>query len=102
MTAMILAVIALAAINILYKAAGPALLGDRHLPPAVGTALAALPVAVLAALLVVDLLGRHWQAFDWTLLPGLGIAVGLRAGRRSHLTCIVAGVAATAALRMLL
>ncbi len=102
MTTMIVVVIALAAVNIAYKAVGPAVLGGRELPPAVRTAMGALPVAVLGALLVVDLLGHGWQDFDWTLLPGLGIAVGLRAWRRSHLTCIVAGVAATAALRLLL
>jgi branched-subunit amino acid transport protein len=101
MTAMIVAVLALAAINILYKAVGPAVLGDRELPQAVRTAMGALPVAVLAALLVVDLLGHRWQDFDWTLLPGLAVAVGLRAWGRSHITCIVAGVAATAILRML-
>lgn len=101
MTAMIGAVIVLAAINILYKAVGPAVLGDRELPAAVRTAMGALPVAVLTALLVVDLVGHRWQDFDATLLPGLGTAVGLRAWRRSHVTCIVAGVAVTAACRLL-
>jgi branched-subunit amino acid transport protein len=100
MIAMIVAVIALAVINFAYKAVGPAVLGDREFPPRAQSVVDALPAALLAGLLVVDLLGEHWQDFDWTVLPGLGVAVALRVGRRSHLVSIVAGVACTAVLRI--
>jgi branched-subunit amino acid transport protein len=102
MTTMLVAVIVLAALNIAYKAVGPALLGDREFPPRLQAAVDALPVAILAGLLVVDFFGARWLDVDWTLLPGLGVAVALRAWGRSHLTCIIAGVAATALLRTLL
>jgi branched-subunit amino acid transport protein len=100
MTTMLIAIVALAAINISFKGIGPAVLGDRLFPAPVQTAVDALPVALLAGLLVVDLLGQYWQAFDWTLLPGLGLAVALRISGRPHLVCIVVAVAATAALRV--
>ncbi|MGV9211607.1 AzlD domain-containing protein [Micromonospora sp. RB23] len=100
MTTMIVAIVALAAINISFKAVGPAILGDRPFPAPVQTAVDALPAALLAGLLMTDLLGQYWRAFDWTLLPGLGLAVALRISGRSHLVCIVAAVAGTAALRV--
>ncbi|MFI5927316.1 AzlD domain-containing protein [Micromonospora sp. NPDC051543] len=97
---MIVAIVALAAINISFKAIGPAVLGDRLFPAPVQTAVDAMPAALLAGLLVIDLLGQYWQAFDWTLLPGLGLAVALRISGRPHLVCIVAAVAGTSALRV--
>lgn len=99
---MTVAVLALALVNVAYKAAGPAILGDRQFPARLRAAVDALPAALLGGLLVVDLLGQGWRAFDWTVLPGLAVAVALRAARRSHLTCIVVGVAGTALLRALL
>ena len=102
MTTLIAATVALAVINVLYKAVGPVLLGGRTFPPRLQTVADALPVVLLAALLTVDVLGPHWRDLDWTLLPGLGVAVGLRALGRSHLTAIVAAIAATAGLRLLL
>jgi branched-subunit amino acid transport protein len=99
---MVIAVAALAVINILYKAAGPAILGEREFPARTRAVADALPVALLAALLAVDLLGYRWRDVDWTLLPGLAVALVLRARGRSHLTCIVVGVICTAAIRGLL
>jgi branched-subunit amino acid transport protein len=99
---MIVATVALAVLNLLYKAIGPALLGDRPFPPRLQAVADALPVVLLAGLLVVDVLGPGWRDFDWTVLPGLATAVVLRALDRSHLTCIVAAVAVTAGLRLLL
>ncbi|GAA3285640.1 AzlD domain-containing protein [Dactylosporangium vinaceum] len=102
MTMLIIATAALAALNILYKAAGPALLGGREFPPRVRAVADALPVVLLAGLLTVDLLGAGWHDFDWTALPGLAVAVALRRWGRSHLVCIVGAVAVTAGLRALL
>ncbi|WP_433201776.1 AzlD domain-containing protein [Dactylosporangium sp. CS-047395] len=102
MTRMLIAAGVLAVVNMLYKGIGPALLGGRTVPPRVQAVADALPVVLLAALLTVDLLGAGWREVDWTLLPGLAAAVALRALGRSHVTCIVAGVVCTAALRLLL
>ncbi|HEX8627627.1 MAG TPA: AzlD domain-containing protein [Catenuloplanes sp.] len=101
MISMIAAVIALAAINIAYKAVGPAVLGDRELPVVARSVVDALPAAMLAGLLVVDLLGRYWQDVDGTDLVGLAVAVAARVSGRSHLVCIAIAVAVTAGLRAL-
>jgi branched-subunit amino acid transport protein len=101
MIVMVVAVVVLAVVNFAFKALGPAVLGDREFPPRLRAAVDALPAALLAGLLMVDLLGPRWRDFDWTMLPGLAVALGLRLARRSHLVCIVAAVACTAALRAL-
>jgi uncharacterized membrane protein len=99
---MITAVVALALVNVLYKAAGPMHLGDRAFPPRTRAVADALPAALLAGLLLVDLLGLGWRDADGTLLPGLAVALILRARHQPHLTCLMAGVICTAALRALL
>jgi branched-subunit amino acid transport protein len=101
MTAMILAVAGLAVLNFAFKAVGPALIGDRAFPPRVQDVVDALPAALLAGLLVVDLVGDHWKDADWTMLPGLAAAGALAAARAPQLVCIIAGVAVTAAVRAL-
>lgn len=101
MITMVVTLLGLAAVNFLYKAAGPAVLGDRSFPPRLQPTVAALPAALLAGLVVVAVLGDGWRSFDWTVLPGLLLALALRASRRSNLTCIVAAIAATALLRLL-
>jgi branched-subunit amino acid transport protein len=101
MSAMIVAVAALVLMNFAFKAVGPALLGDRHFPERVQAVIDVLPPALLGALLVVDLLGSGWKGADWTLCPGICLAVGLRACGRSHLLCIAAGIAVTVATRSL-
>ena len=101
MTAMYLAVAALAIINFAFKAAGPAILGDHEFGAGTQAVLSALPAALLAGLIAVDLLGPTWADADWTMIPGL-LTVGLARIRRApDLVCIVAGVAVTAALRAL-
>jgi branched-subunit amino acid transport protein len=102
MTTMIVAVLALAVVNFAFKAAGPAVLGDQEFPPRTRSLVDALPAALLAGLLVVDVLGAGWTAFDPTVLPGLAVAAGLRLGGRSHLVCIVGAVVVTAAVRALM
>lgn len=99
MIVMTVAIVVLAAINIVFKAAGPALLGDRKFGPRTQSVVDALPAALLAGLLTVDVLGQKWQAFDWTVLPGLVIIIVLRRIGRSHLASIAVGVIVTAALR---
>ncbi|GLY17496.1 hypothetical protein Kisp01_45100 [Kineosporia sp. NBRC 101677] len=102
MTGILAAVLALAVINVIYKGAGPALLGDRTFPTRVEAVIVALPAVLLAALLVVDLAGPHWRDADWTLLPGLAAAVLLRAlWQRPHLLCLLVAGLVTAGLRAL-
>jgi branched-subunit amino acid transport protein len=102
MTTMIIAVVTLAIINIAVKAAGPAVLGDQQFPPRTQPLVDALPAALLAGLLTVDILGPGWTGLDPTVLPGLAVAVGLRLAGRPHLICILGAVAATALMRALI
>ncbi|MDQ3476055.1 MAG: AzlD domain-containing protein [Actinomycetota bacterium] len=92
---------ALAVINFVIKAAGPALLGDRALPPKLALVVHSLAPALLASLLMVQLLGQGWNAFDWKLLPGLAVIGLLWLLRRSQIVCIVSGVLVTIAIRAL-
>ena len=102
MTEILAAVLVLSLINVVYKGAGPAVLGDRTFPTRVEAVITALPAVLLAALLVVDLAGPHWRDADWTLLPGLGAAVLLRAvWQRPHLLCLLVAGLVTAGLRAL-
>lgn len=78
MTTLMLAVASLAVINFTFKAVGPALLGGRTLPPRGQSIVTALPPALLAALLLADLLGEHWSGTAPTALPGLATALALR------------------------
>ena len=50
MTGLVVAVVALAVINIVYKGIGPAVLGDRVFPPRIQEVIDALPAALLAGL----------------------------------------------------
>jgi branched-subunit amino acid transport protein len=99
MTTMIVAVLALTVINIAFNAAGPAVLGDQQFPPRTQSLTDALPAALLAGLLTVDILGAHWAGLDPTVLSGLAIAVGLRLAGRPHLICILGAVIGTATMR---
>src|SRR5690348_16522849 len=98
---MVLAVIALAIINFGYKAAGPAILGDHEFSDRTRTVLNALPAALLAGLIAIDLLGPTWSDADWTMVPGLATTGLARNRRLPDLVCILAGVVVTAALRAL-
>jgi len=98
---MVLAVVALALINFVYKGVGPAVLGDRRFSPRVQAMIDALPVALLAGLLVVNLLGERWQNADVTVVPGLvaaGVAWWLRV---PQLGCVAIAVVVTIAVRLL-
>lgn len=70
--------------------------------PAVQRVAAYLPVAMLSALVVVEVFdaGGHWGV-DWRTLAGLGVAVVLLALRRGFLVVFFGAIAATALLRLL-
>jgi uncharacterized membrane protein len=100
-TGLILAVVALALINILYKGIGPAVLGDRVFPPRVQEVIDALPAALLAGLVVVNLLGERWAAADASMLPGLAAAATAWWFRMPQLGCVAIAVVITILVRLL-
>jgi branched-subunit amino acid transport protein len=95
-----IAIVAVAAGSFLLKGAGPALLGDRELPPWSAGVLAMLAPALLAALVVVEVLGQRWQGGDLTVVAGLCVAVGAFLIRAPMPVAVVAGVVTTALLRL--
>ncbi|BCJ70068.1 AzlD domain-containing protein [Polymorphospora rubra] len=96
-----LAIIAVAAVSFTFKAIGPALLGDRELPPAARNVIALLAPALLAGLIVVEVLGPKWTGIDWTLLVGLAATAAAWAWRAPMLLAVLVGVVATALARQL-
>jgi uncharacterized membrane protein len=96
---MLFGVIALALINVVYKGIGPALLGDRGFPARVQGVVDAFPAALLAGLIVVQLLGEQVADADWTLLPGLVLATFAWVVRLPQLVCVALAIAATIAVR---
>jgi branched-subunit amino acid transport protein len=91
-----------AVVSVGIKAAGPALLGDRTLPPWTAGVIAALAPALLTGLVLTDVSGPDWSAFDWRLCAGLGTAGGAYLLRAPLLLAIALGVLVTAGLRALL
>ncbi|THG28655.1 AzlD domain-containing protein [Naasia lichenicola] len=101
MTAMIVATIALAVINIVFKGAAPALLGTRALPRVVADIVSGFPPALLAGLLAVELLGFQWKAADPTVVPGLAAAAVAWRFRLPDIACVGAAVVVTIPVRLL-
>ena len=96
-----IAILAVAAGSFLLKAAGPALLGDRELPPWSLGVIALLAPALLAALVVVQVLGHRWADLDWTVPAALTAVVAARLLKAPVLLAVLIGVATAAALRAL-
>jgi branched-subunit amino acid transport protein len=94
-----IAVIVVALINAAFKAAGPAIVGQRDIPPAARRLVAMLPAAILTALVLSDLAGSRWAHIDWPLAAGVGAAAATRLFRAPLLAALVAGIAVTAVLR---
>jgi branched chain amino acid efflux pump len=89
------------AATMLFKAAGPVLLGARELPPRVSAVVEVLAPAMLAALVVTQTVGGDREIVVDERLVGIaagGIAVWLRA----PLLAVMAVAAAAAALVRLL
>ena len=95
------AILAVAVVSFSIKAAGPLLLTGRQLPAWSGAVIALLAPALLAALIVVDVLGPHWTDVHWPVLVGLAVVVVAHLLRAPMLLAVLAGVAATALLRAL-
>jgi branched-subunit amino acid transport protein len=95
-----IAVLAVAVGSFAIKAAGPGLLGDRNLPAWCTGVLALVAPALLAALVIVEVLGRRWEHVDLTVLAGLAAATGVWLLRAPMLVAVLAGAVATALLRL--
>jgi len=86
----------------LLKAAGPVLLGGRTLPPSLGGMLDLIAPAVLAALVVTQLVGGDRELILDERLAGIaaaGVALALRA---PILVVVVVAAVTTALLRLVL
>lgn len=96
-----LAIVVVGAATVLLKAAGPVLLGGRELPPHVNALVVMLAPAVLAALVVTQVVaGDRELVFDARLV-GLGAAVVAIAVRAPLVAVVVIAAAATAGARAL-
>ena len=96
MTWLVIAAVGIA--TMLFKSAGPVLLGDRQLPPRVASVVDVLAPAMLAALVVTQTVGGDRELVIDARLAGVvagGIAVWLRA---PLLVVMVVAAAVTAAL----
>jgi branched-subunit amino acid transport protein len=88
--------------TVLLKAAGPVLLGGRTLPPSLGGMLDLIAPAVLAALVVTQLVGGDRELILDERLAGIaaaGVALALRA---PILVVVVVAAVTTALLRLVL
>jgi branched-subunit amino acid transport protein len=93
------AIVALAVGTYALKSSGPIALGDRRLPPLLGRLVELLPVALLAALIAVNVAGGDRRIVLDARLAGVAaaaIAVRLRA---SFLVVVVVACAGTALAR---
>ena len=96
-----LAIVVVGAATVLLKAAGPLLLGGRDLPPRVNALVVLLAPAVLAALVVTQVVGGDRELVFDARLVGLG-AAGVAIALRAPLVVVVAvAAAATAGVRAL-
>jgi hypothetical protein len=96
-----LAIAVVGAATVMLKATGPVLLGGRELPSRISTLVVLLAPAVLAALVVTQVVGGDRElVFDARLvgLGAAGVAILLRA---PVVVVVVTAAAATAAVRAL-
>lgn len=94
-----IAIVAVALISFTIKATGPALLTGRELPPWTRSVIALLAPALLAALVIVHVLGERWSALNAPVLVGLVAVVGAHLLRAPLLVSVLVGVVVTAVVR---
>ena len=94
-----LVVLAVGAVTVALKAAGPVLLGGRELPPLVLGVVVLLAPALLAALVAVGLVGGDRELLLDERLAGLGAAVLALLVRAPILVVVIAAAVATALAR---
>ena len=88
--------------TVLIKASGPVLLGGRTLPPSLTGVLDALAPAVLAALVVTQLVGGDRELVLDERLAGIAVAAVAVALRAHILVVVVLAAVTTALLRLVL
>ena len=99
MTRVWLSVLAVTLANWVLKASGPAVLGDRPLPPLARSVVGLVAPVLLSALIVVELAGPDWQGLDVREIVGVGVAGAAWALRAPLLLAVLLGALATAGLR---
>ena len=96
-----LAIVVVGSATVLLKATGPVLLGGRDLPPQVNALVVLLAPAVLAALVVTQVVGGDEELVFDARLIGLGAAGIAIAVRAPLVVVVVIAAAATAGVRAL-
>ena len=81
------------------KATGPAILGNRPIPTRAKGAIALLAPALLAGLVISDILGPNWSAANGPLALGVATAAVARVAGLPTPACIIAAVLVTAVAR---
>ena len=94
-------VLVVGVVTMALKAVGPVLLGGRPLPGRLGVVVDLLAPAVLAALVVSQIVGGNREIVLDERLAGLGAAVVALRRRAPILGVVVAAAAATALVRAL-
>jgi branched-subunit amino acid transport protein len=84
------------------KAAGPAILGNRPFPSGARGVIALLAPALLAGLVISDILGPNWSSVDGPLALGVLTAAASRTSGLPAPVCIIVAVAVTAAAHAVL
>jgi len=96
-----LSILAVTLANWLLKASGPAVLGNRTLPPPARAVVGLVAPVLLSALIVVELAGPDWRGLDGRAVIGVGVAGAAWALRAPLLVAVLLGALATAGLRAL-
>jgi hypothetical protein len=84
------------------KATGPAILGNRPLPSRARGVIALLAPALLAGLVISDVLGPHWSSASAPLALGVVTAATTRTTGLPTPACVIAAVMVTAVARAVL
>jgi branched-subunit amino acid transport protein len=88
------------AATIVFKAAGPLVLGQRRLPVHVAGVVALLAPVLLAALVVTQTVGGNNRLIFDARLAGVGLGAAAIAARAPLAAVVVAAAAATALVRL--
>jgi branched-subunit amino acid transport protein len=100
MTEAWLVVVVVGVVTVSIKAVGPVLLGGRELPAAIGGVMRLLAPAVLAALVVVQVVGRDGDVVLDERLLGVAAATVALLLRAPMVVVVVAAAATTALTRL--
>ena len=96
-----LVIVVVGSVTMVFKAAGPVLLGNRELPPRVASVVDVLAPAMLAALVVTQTVGGDRELVIDERLAGV-VAGGIAVWLRAPLLVVMVVAAVTAALIRLL